>query len=94
MDLGSSGDTCAGSSPALRTISPREDGVASSGGVVPYASSHFASAESELVVPSGHGGVAHPKAVAELKRIIRVSLAGAQARGVRTGAAAKVPAAR
>jgi len=72
----------------------RGDGEASSDGVVPYSSSHLASARSELVVPSGHGGVAHPQAVAELKRIIRLTLAEGQVAGFRTGAAAKAPAAR
>jgi hypothetical protein len=60
---------------------------------VPYASSHFASAESEVVVPTGHGGIAHPEAVAELKRIVRLTLAEARAGGFTTEAAAQVPAA-
>jgi len=72
----------------------RGDGRAGSDGVVPYTSSHLASAESELVVPTGHGGIAHPQTIAELKRLIRLTLAGAQAGGVRTGAATKAPAAR
>ncbi len=71
----------------------RGDGPASSDGVVPYASSHFASAESEVVVPTGHGGIAHPEAVAELKRIVRLTLAEARAGGFTTEAAAQVPAA-
>ncbi|MFY9973666.1 MAG: alpha/beta fold hydrolase, partial [Chromatiaceae bacterium] len=57
----------------------RGDGLASSDGVVPYTSAHLTSAESELVVPTGHGGFAHPQAVAELKRIIRLTLADSQA---------------
>jgi pimeloyl-ACP methyl ester carboxylesterase len=74
----------------------RGDGVASSDGVVPYTSSHLASAQSELMVPTGHGGVAHPQAVAELKRIIRLTLAQAEAQagGFTTGVVAKAPAAR
>jgi pimeloyl-ACP methyl ester carboxylesterase len=59
----------------------RGDGLAGSDGVVPYLSAHLPSAESELVVPTGHGGIAHPETVAELKRIIRLSLAeGGKAR--------------
>jgi hypothetical protein len=67
----------------------RGDGLASSDGVVPYASSHLASAESELVVPTGHGGIAHPQAVAELKRIVRLALAEARAGGSTAAAAAR-----
>lgn len=52
----------------------RGDGLAGSDGVVPYLSAHLPSAESELVVPTGHGGFAHPDSVAELKRIIHLSL--------------------
>jgi pimeloyl-ACP methyl ester carboxylesterase len=72
----------------------RGDGPAGSDGVVPYASAHLAGAESELVVPAGHGGVDHPQTVAELKRIIRHTLAEAQAGVLTTGAAARAPAAR
>ena len=46
----------------------------SSDGVVPYRSAHLASAESELIVPSGHGGFAHPLAVLELRRILHAHL--------------------
>jgi hypothetical protein len=53
----------------------RGDLARSSDGVVPYASAHLPSAESELIVPTGHGGFAHPIAVAELKRILRLNLA-------------------
>jgi pimeloyl-ACP methyl ester carboxylesterase len=53
----------------------RGDGLAGSDGVVPYLSAHLPSAESELVVPTGHGGFAHPQSVAEIKRIIRLALA-------------------
>ena len=72
----------------------RGDGVASSDGVVPYTSAHLASAESELVVPTGHGGIGHPRAIAELKRIIRLTLAEIQTEDLTIGAAAKAPAAR
>jgi hypothetical protein len=71
----------------------RGDGVASSDGVVPYTSSHLASAESELVVPTGHGGFAHPQALAELKRILRLTLAEAPPGDFTTAAAARAPAA-
>lgn len=47
----------------------------SSDGVVPYWSAHLPSAESELVVPTGHGGFDHPKAVKELILILRRDLA-------------------
>jgi pimeloyl-ACP methyl ester carboxylesterase len=53
----------------------RGDGWAGSDGVVPYTSSHLRVSESELVVPTGHGGFDHPLAVAELKRILRLELA-------------------
>ena len=46
--------------------------LTSSDGVVPYSSSHLPSAESEVVVPTGHGGFADPRAVAELKRILKL----------------------
>ncbi len=66
----------------------RGNGVASSDGVVPYTSSHIPSAESELVVPTGHGGFAHPQSVAELKRIIRLTLGERPGRGPAARAAA------
>ncbi len=50
----------------------------SSDGVVPYTSAHLPIAESELVVPAGHGGFDHPQAVAELKRILKLGGAGAR----------------
>lgn len=46
----------------------------SSDGVVPYWSSHLPLAESEIVVPTGHGGFDHPQAVKELLRILRLDL--------------------
>lgn len=42
----------------------------SSDGIVPYQSSHLEQAESELVVPAGHGAFRHPEAVAEIKRLL------------------------
>lgn len=42
----------------------------SSDGVVPYWSSHLDAALSEVVVPAGHGGFAHPLAIQEMKRIL------------------------
>jgi pimeloyl-ACP methyl ester carboxylesterase len=46
-----------------------------SDGVVPYASSHLAGAESELVVRSGHDSYKSPAAVAEIRRILRKTIA-------------------
>lgn len=48
----------------------RGDGSRGSDGVVPVRSARVESAESELVVPTGHGGFTHPDAVAEIRRII------------------------
>lgn len=48
----------------------------SSDNIVQYKSSHLESAESELVVPSGHGAFKHPKAMAEVLRILRLPPAG------------------
>jgi len=42
----------------------------SSDGVVPYSSSHLESAQSEKIVPSGHGANAHPEAIEEMRRIL------------------------
>jgi pimeloyl-ACP methyl ester carboxylesterase len=46
----------------------------SSDGVVPYWSSHLASAESEEIVPTGHEAMANPAAVAEIRRILLLNL--------------------
>jgi hypothetical protein len=46
----------------------------SSDGVVAYSSGHLGSAESELVVPTGHGSFRHPAAIAELRRILLAEL--------------------
>lgn len=46
----------------------------SSDGVVEYASSHLETALSEVVVPAGHNAHAHPLAIEELRRILRLHL--------------------
>jgi hypothetical protein len=51
------------------------DGSRGSDGVVPVQSARIAAAESELIVPTGHGGFGHPAAVAEIKRIILADVA-------------------
>ena len=56
----------------------RGDLANSSDGVVPFSSAHFPSAESEVVVPSGHGGITHPDTVAELKRVLKLEPAAAR----------------
>jgi len=43
-----------------------------SDGVVPYWSSHLAGAQSELIVPSDHGAHQNPRALEEVKRILRI----------------------
>jgi hypothetical protein len=53
----------------------RGDGSSGSDGVVPVRSARVAAAESELIVPTGHGGFGHPAAVAEIKRIILMDVA-------------------
>ncbi len=45
-----------------------------SDGVVPYWSSHMETAESELIVPSGHGAHQDPQAIAEVERILKVNI--------------------
>jgi pimeloyl-ACP methyl ester carboxylesterase len=50
----------------------RGDLANSSDGVVPYSSSHFPGAESEVVVPTGHSGHDHPLVIRELRRILRL----------------------
>ncbi len=49
---------------------------ASSDGVVPYWSSHLADADSETLVPAGHGLIDHPDTLAEIKRILRLAPGG------------------
>jgi RIO-like serine/threonine protein kinase len=46
--------------------------------VVPVRSARVASAESELIVPTGHGGFDHPAAVAEIRHIILMDVAQQQ----------------
>lgn len=50
----------------------RGDTPDSSDGVVPYWSSHLDGAESELIVPYGHGCVEKPETVQEMLRILRL----------------------
>ena len=52
----------------------RGDTPNSSDGVVPYWSSHLASAQSQKIVPSGHEAMADPQAVEEIRRILLLSL--------------------
>jgi hypothetical protein len=52
----------------------RHDTPNSSDGVVPYWSSHLASAQSEKIVPSGHEAMADPQAVEEIRRILLLNL--------------------
>jgi pimeloyl-ACP methyl ester carboxylesterase len=49
-------------------------GTGTSDGVVPYESSHLDFTQSEKLVPSGHGAHAHPLAIDEVKRILRLHL--------------------
>jgi pimeloyl-ACP methyl ester carboxylesterase len=49
----------------------RGDTPNSSDGVVPYWSSHLGGAESEKIVPCGHGAHHNPEAVAEVVRILK-----------------------
>jgi pimeloyl-ACP methyl ester carboxylesterase len=44
----------------------------SSDGVVSYSSSHLDFADSELIIPAGHGGFTHPEAIAEITRILKL----------------------
>ncbi len=48
----------------------RGDTPNSSDGVVPYWSSHLNSAQSEVVVPDGHGAFKDPRAIREMRRIL------------------------
>jgi pimeloyl-ACP methyl ester carboxylesterase len=48
----------------------RGDTPRSSDGVVPYWSSHLDTAQSELIVPTDHGAMNHPRAVEEIRRIL------------------------
>jgi hypothetical protein len=59
----------------------RGDTPNSSDGVVPYWSSHLASAESEKIVPTGHEAMADPQAVEEIRRILLLNLGETRTRG-------------
>jgi pimeloyl-ACP methyl ester carboxylesterase len=52
----------------------RGDSPNGSDGVVPYRSAHLDSAESEKIIPYGHGGYQSPEAIDELLRILRLHL--------------------
>jgi len=54
----------------------RGDTPNSSDGIVPYWSSHLDGAKSELIVPSDHGAQYNQQAIAEVKRILRINVAG------------------
>ena len=43
-----------------------------SDGVVPYWSSHMETAQSELIVPSGHDAHQNPMTIAEVERILKL----------------------
>lgn len=49
----------------------RGDTPTSSDGVVPYWSSHLDGAESETIVPAGHGANQNPEAITEVMRILK-----------------------
>ena len=53
----------------------RGDTPNSSDGIVPYRSSHLAGAQSELIVPSGHGAQYNPEAIQEVARILKLDRA-------------------
>jgi pimeloyl-ACP methyl ester carboxylesterase len=50
----------------------RGDSPNGSDGVVPYRSAHLDSAQSEKIIPYGHGGYQSPEAINELLRILRL----------------------
>jgi hypothetical protein len=52
----------------------RGDSPNGSDGVVPYRSAHLDSAQSEKIIPYGHGGYQSPESIAELLRILRLHL--------------------
>ena len=52
----------------------RGDTPNSSDGVVPYWSSHFPGARSELIVNSDHGAQYNPEAIREVERILKLNL--------------------
>jgi hypothetical protein len=52
----------------------RGDAPNSSDGVVPYWSSHFPGARSELIVPSNHSAPRNRQAIAEVRRILKLHI--------------------
>jgi hypothetical protein len=52
----------------------RGDSPNSTDGVVPYWSSHFDGAQSEVIVPGPHGSCQLPETIAEIDRILRLHL--------------------
>jgi Alpha/beta hydrolase family len=52
----------------------RGDTPNSSDGVVPYSSSHLASAQSEKIVPTGHEAMDNLQAIEEIRRILLLNL--------------------
>jgi hypothetical protein len=66
----------------------RGDSPNGSDGVVPYRSAHLDSAESEKIIPYGHGGYQSPEAISELLRILRLH-AGLKAEPIHEMAAAQ-----
>jgi hypothetical protein len=50
----------------------RGDSPNGSDGVVPYRSAHLDSAQSEKIIPYGHGGYQSPEAIDEILRILRL----------------------
>ena len=50
------------------------DSPNSTDGVVPYWSSHFDGAQSEVIVPGPHGACELPQTIVELDRILRLNL--------------------
>jgi Alpha/beta hydrolase family len=60
----------------------RGDTPKSSDGIVPYWSSHLDSAQSELIVPTGHGAMEHPKSVEEIRRILLEQIDAMKTKGM------------
>jgi pimeloyl-ACP methyl ester carboxylesterase len=50
--------------------SPSHSIIGMRDGIVPFSSSHFEAAQSEILVPTGHGGFAHSQTLQELRRIL------------------------
>jgi hypothetical protein len=64
----------------------RRDTPNSSDGVVPYWSSHLASARSEKIVPTGHDAMDNPQAVEEIRQILLLNLGKRENRPSAVGA--------